>query len=64
MTVYVVLNIYKGIFNDVDVFISEESANEVEQEWLKEHKIKDKEDRECLSQSGTELRVFVCKLQN
>ena len=64
MTVYVVLDIYKGIFNDVNVFISEDSANRSEQEWLKEHKIKNKEDRECLSQSGTELRVFVCELQN
>ena len=64
MTVYVVLNIYKGIFNDVNVFISEESANEVEQEWLKAHKIKNEKDRECLSQSGTELRIFVCELQN
>ena len=64
MTVYVVLDIYKGIFNDVKVFISEESANKLEQEWLKEHKIKNKEDRECLSQNGTEFRFFVCELQN
>ena len=64
MSVYVVLDVFKGLINDVNVFISEESANKVEQEWLKEHKIKDKEDRECLSQSGAELRIFVCQLQN
>ena len=58
MSVYVVLDIHKGIINDVNVFISEDSANRLEQGWLKEHKIKNKEDRDCLSQNGTELRVF------
>jgi hypothetical protein len=64
VSVYVVLDIYKGIFNDVNVFKSEDSANRLEQEWLKEHKLKNEKDRECLSQSGTELRIFVCELQN
>jgi len=63
MTVYVVVEMFQGVVNDVKVFLSEESANKVEKAWLAEHDINDAMGRECKAQDGTELLVFERKVE-
>jgi hypothetical protein len=57
MTVYVAVELFQGVVNEVKVFQTQESAERAEQEWLKEHGIKDNVDRACKSQNGTEFIV-------
>ena len=63
MTVYVVVEMFQGIVNDVKVFFSEESASRTEKTWLAEHDINDAIGRECKAQDGTELLVFGRKVE-
>ena len=63
MTVYIVVEMFQGIVNDVKVFFSEESANEAEKTWLSEHDINDAMGRECKAQDGTELLMFKRKAE-
>ena len=63
MTVYVTLDMFQGVVNDINVFLPEKSVQKIEQEWLQRHDIKDEIDRECKAQNGTELIIFECKLR-
>ncbi len=63
MTVYVTVNICQGVVNDIQVFLTQNSAQETEQKWLQEHDIKNKVDRECKAQNGTELIIEKCEVK-
>ena len=63
MTIYVCLDIFQGVVNDIQVFLSEKSALKIEQEWLKKHDVKDDVDRECKANNGIELIFYECKLR-
>jgi len=63
MTIYVCLDIFQGVVNDIQVFLSEKSALKIDQEWLKKHEVKGEVDRECKAQNGTELIIHDCKLR-
>ena len=63
MTVYVVVEMFQGVVNDVKVFFSKESASKVERAWLAEQDIKDAMGRECKAQNGTEMLMFECKVE-
>ena len=63
MTVYVTVEMFQGVLNDVKVFLSEESACKVEQQWLEGHSINDDAGRECEAQNGTEFQVHECELK-
>ena len=63
MTVYVTMDIFQGVVNDINVFLTEKSAQKIEQEWLQRHNVNDDVDRECKSQNGTELIIYECKLR-
>jgi len=54
---------FQGVVNDVQIFLSEELALRMEQEWLKGHSIKNDEDRECKAQNGIELIIWECELK-
>ena len=63
MTIYVCLDIFQGVVNDIQVFLSEKSDLKIEQEWLKKHEVKGEVDRECKAQNGIELIIHECKLR-
>jgi hypothetical protein len=63
MTVYVVVEMFQGVVNDVKVFPSEESANEVERARLAAHDITNDMDRKGKAHNGTELLMFECKAE-
>jgi len=60
MLVYVVVDLFQGVLDEVKVFLTPESAEKAEQEWLKEQGITDDTDREGKAQNGTELIVHEC----
>jgi len=63
MTVYVTLDIFHGVVNNIYVFLTEKSAQKIEQEWLKKHEVKGEIERECKAQNGIELIIYECKLR-
>jgi hypothetical protein len=63
MTVFVAVELFQGVVNDVQVFSTQESAEKTEREWLKEHDINDDASRECKAQNGTEFIVRECNLK-
>jgi hypothetical protein len=63
MTVYVVVELFQGIVNNVNIFLKRESAEQAEQQWLKEHGITDDVGREGKAQNGTEFIVRECELK-
>jgi len=63
MTVHVVVELFQGVVNEISVFLTRESAEQAEQEWLKDHGITDDLGRECKAQNGTEFIVRQCQLR-
>ena len=62
MTVFVAVELFQGVVNDVKVFITQESAKKAEEDWLKKHGVTDPVGRECKAQNGTELILRECML--
>ena len=63
MTVFVAVELFQGVVNEVNVFLTQESAQKAEQYWLKEHGITDDIGRECKAQNGTEFIVRECEVK-
>jgi len=63
-TVFVAVELYKGIVGEVRAFKSLESAEEAENKWLAEAGIEDEISRECKAGDGTEYHVFECQLED
>jgi len=63
MRVHVVIELSQGIVSKVRVFVSEKSAKQAEQSWLKQHSIRDSVGRECKTQDGTELLTYECPVE-
>ena len=63
MAVYVAVELFQGVLNDVKVFFTQESAEKAEQRWLKEHGISGDVGRDCKAQNGTELLVHECEVK-
>ena len=63
MNVSVTVDLSQGVIGEIRVFSSGESARKLEQEWLKQHEIKDAIDRECKAQNGTEFLIYECEAE-
>ena len=63
MKVYVTVETYQGVVENVFVFKKEKQAQRKEAKWLKELKVQDDSKREHLSFNCTEFRIFECKLK-
>ena len=57
MQVYVTIELFKGLVESVQVFEMEESARQLETEWLNKTGIKDAMGREAKAGEGTEFHV-------
>ena len=63
MTVFVAMEILKGIVSEVEVFLRPESAGKKEAAWLQERRIGSQVDREIKAQNGEEFLVMECELK-
>ncbi len=63
MTVFVAMEILKGIVSEVQVFLTPESADKNESAWLQERRINSQRDREIRAQNGVEFLVMECELK-
>lgn len=63
MTVFVAMEILKGIVCEARVFLTPESAGKREAAWLQERRIKNRLDREIKAQNGEEFLVMECELK-
>ena len=62
-TVFVTVELFQGIVNQVRVFRSEKLADKAEKKWLAEQGIKDEISRECKAQNGIEFYKFECEIE-
>jgi len=62
-TTFVTIEFFKGVINEVRVYSTPKEADQAENCWLKENKIKSDEDREIRAQNGTEFYQFECQLK-
>jgi hypothetical protein len=63
MTVFVAMEILKGIVSEIHVFLTPESAGKEEARWLEKRRIHDPLDREMKAQNGEEFLVMECELK-
>ncbi len=63
MTVYVTVETFQGVLEDVRTYLTEESARDAEKNWLREMSIKSPESREGKSDNGTSFTVMECDLK-
>ena len=63
MTVYVTVDVCKGVVNYIQAFLTEKSARKIEKAWLQRRDIKDETSRECEAQNGIELIIYKCNLK-
>ena len=63
MTLYVTIETFQGVVENVHAYLSEESANAAEKQWLLEMDIHDDEDRQAKSDGGTEFVIFESELK-
>ncbi len=63
MTVFVAMEILKGIVSEIQVFLTPESAGKKEAAWLKEKRIRDRLDRDIKAQNGEEFLVMEVELK-
>ena len=63
MKVYVTIETFQGVIEDVCVFKTEEQAKVEEKKWLKSLDVKGDKKREELSFRCTEFRIFECDLK-
>ncbi|MFC1735528.1 hypothetical protein ACFL1X_05385 [Candidatus Hydrogenedentota bacterium] len=63
MTIYVVVETFQGITDEIRVFLTEESAQKAEQDWLKTNGIANDNDREAKSKNGIGILLRECELK-
>ena len=63
MKVYVAIETFQGVVDDAKVFMTEESANNAERQWLDERGIKTEDARNCKADDGTSFFVQECPLK-
>jgi hypothetical protein len=63
MEIYVAIDICQGIVDNVNVFLTEESARNAEEQWLCSNGIESAETRDCKAGAGTEFIVTECRLK-
>ena len=63
MTVFVAMEILKGIVGEIQVFLTPESAGKEEARWLEKQQIQDQWGREMKAQNGEEFLVMECELK-
>lgn len=61
--VFVTVELFQGLLEEVRVFKSCKSADENEQKWLSRHDITDEISRECKAANGTEFHIFECLIE-
>ena len=64
MNVHIVIETFQGNIENAHIFLSEESARQVEEDWLHENKIKDETSRQAKAQDGTECLVLEAELKS
>lgn len=62
MEVFVTIETFSGVIEEVLTFPSRAQAEAHEQKWLEESGMPDPEQREHLSEECTEFRIFQCSL--
>ena len=63
MTVYVTVETFQGVLDNVRAYLTEESALDAERNWLREMGIASPESREGKSDNGTSFTVMECELK-
>ncbi|NUM55787.1 MAG: hypothetical protein HUU46_19270 [Candidatus Hydrogenedentes bacterium] len=63
MTIYVTVATCQGVIADITAYLTQESAQKAERRWLKQHRIRNNDDREGKSRNGTEFVLRECKLK-
>ena len=63
MTVYVSVETCQGVIAETTAYLTQESAEKAERRWLKQHRIRNDDEREAKSQNGTEYVLRECKLK-
>ena len=63
MTLYVVAAMTDGLIVEIKVFLSLESAQAAEQEWLRQSRIENEKDRKRLADCGTGITIMECPLR-
>jgi len=63
MKVYVTVETFQGVIDEVRVYKTKEQAKRKEQRWLKALKVKDDATREHLSFNCTEIQIHACNLK-
>ncbi len=62
MNVFVTVDLFKGLLNEIKVFGTRAAAEKAEQDWLRENDITDETGREGKAQNGTEVFVQECEV--
>ena len=63
MKIYVTVETYQGVVENVFIFKKEKQAQRKEAKWLKELKVHDDKKREELSFHCTTFSIFECELK-
>jgi hypothetical protein len=63
MQIYVTVETYQGVVEDVCVFKTEGQAKRKEKNWLRSLNVQDDKKREELSFRCTEFQIHKCKLK-
>ncbi len=61
--IFITIELFQGVINEVGAYSASKEADQVENCWLKEHKITSDEDREIQSKKGTEFHIYECSLE-
>lgn len=62
--VFVTVELFQGLLEEVRTFKSCKSADEAERKWLSGHDITDEISRECKAGNGTEFHIFECQIED
>lgn len=62
MKVYVTVETFQGVVDNVEVHAVEGVADKCEQDWLISSGVENDEDRHGRAVNGTEFLIFECKL--
>ncbi len=63
MKIYLTVETYQGLIDNVSAFKTKEGAERKEKKWLKSLNVQDDERREYLSFNCTEFQVHKCELR-
>ncbi len=63
MIIYVTVETYQGIIDNVSAFKTLKQAERKEKKWLKSMNVRDDQRREYLSSNCTEFQIHKCELK-